>query len=217
MNMPAEVEPAPSRTEEKMAARLETLDPGSKRHQVLTTALDFKRSWVRLARHLADVKRSGEFTEWGYKKFEAYAKEELHLRRDTARKLVRSYDFLASHESPRLQAAEHGGEPEPLPSYQAIDILAEARQNPYLSEDAYREIHDQVFRDDPPANVVRKLVRQNAEVPEKPKEDDRAARLRKALSLAERLYGTLLENEVPETITHSAEQVVGGLRRLLEE
>ena len=69
MNMPAEVEPAPSRTEEKMAERLETLDPGSKRHQVLTTALAFKRSWVRLARPLADVKRSGEFPEWGYKKF----------------------------------------------------------------------------------------------------------------------------------------------------
>jgi hypothetical protein len=54
-----------------------------------------------------------------------------------------------------------------MPSYQALDILAEARQNPYLNEDDYREIRDQVFREDPAPNQLKKLVRDRS-VPHPP-------------------------------------------------
>ena len=215
-----------SQTVVDMAERLRSLEPGTQRFMVLQSAIDFKRSWVHLAKHLAHVRNAGAYREWGFRTFEAYAQHELHLRRDTCQKLVRSYDFLNSHERPLLDQAERAPlpgdpkyaqvEPVPLPNFQALDILAEARQNPNLSENDYREIRDQVFRDDPAAAAVKKLVRERA--PEvAPKAEDPNERLRKALNMAERLYGILLEEDVPETIAHSVEQAVGGLRKLLGE
>jgi len=208
-----------TKTETEMAARLAQLEPGSKRHEVLSCAIDFKRSWFRLAHHLVEVRDSGLFSEWGWRSFESYAQSELHLRRDSVQKLVRSFDFLQSHERPTLRAlqqSEAQGEVVPLPSYQAIDILAEARQNPYLSDDDYRELRDQVFREDPPPTQLRKSLKERAPEPPKPREEP-SVRLRRCLQMAEKLYGLLMEEDVPEPITHSMEQTVGGLRRLLDE
>ena len=210
--------PPPSKTEQRMTERLKTLDPGSWRARALTTAIDFKRSWVQLARELTDIKAQGVFREWGYRTFEVYAQTELSLRRDTVQKLVRSFDYLHRYEPAVLEAHENEeSDVVSIPGYQALDILAEARDNPYLAEGDYREIRDQVFRDDPPASAVRRLVKQHAPEPPKTDTDDPAVRLRKALNLAERLYGLLVEEEVPESIAQHVEQAVGGLRRLLEE
>lgn len=208
-----------SRTEAAMAERLETLEVGSLRHTTLASAIDFKRSWIHLAQHLAEVAKGGSFKEWGFRTFEAYAQHELHLRRETAQKLVRSYDFLASHEKRSLSdATESERAPTPLPSYQALDILAEARANPYLEEKDYREIRDQVFREDPPPSQLRKMVKERApEPPKKEVRDDPTERLRKCLALAERLYGMLLEEESCESIARTVEGAIGGLRRLIEE
>lgn len=205
-----------SRTEAAMTERLRTLEPGSQRHQVLSVAIDFKRSWLELARALVEVRDRGAYKEWGYRTFEAYAQHELHLRRETAQKLVRSFEFMSSHEPRRLEEMERAPET-PLPSFQALDILAEARQNPYLSESDYRDLHEQVFREDPAPNQLRKVLRERAPEPAKPPEEP-AVRLRRCLSLAERLYGMVLEEEdVPETVRHAVEQAVGGLRKLLDE
>ena len=210
-----------------MATRLKALEPGTQRYIVLQSAIDFKRSWVHLAKHLAHVRNAGAYREWGFRTFEAYAQHELNLRRDTCQKLVRSYDFLNSHERPLLDQAERAplpgdptydeADPVPLPNFQALDILAEARQNPNLSENDYQEIRDQVFRDDPAAAAVKKLIRERAPDAAAPKDEDPNERIRKALNMAERLYGILLEEDVPENIAHSVEQAVGGLRKLLGE
>ena len=206
-----------TRTEEAMEERLGTLEPGSLRYRVLHTAIDFKRSWLELAQHLNEVARGSQFKEWGYRTFEAYAQHELHLRRETAQKLVRSYDFLATHEPGALDDARAGEAPVPLPNYQALDVLAEARKNPYLSERDYRELRDQVFREDPAPGQVRKAVRDRAPEAADKSSGDPAERLRKCLALSERLYGMLLEEEdLPERIPQSLEQVVAGLRQILE-
>jgi hypothetical protein len=206
------------KAEEAMAERLESLQPGTKRYDVLVAAIDFKRSWVDLARNLAEVQRAGLFKEWGYRTFEAFAQHELHLRRETAQKLVRSFDFLAEHEAPALEAAQADeSRAMPLPSFQALDVLAEARANPYLAEDDYKEIRDQVFEEDPPPAQVRKLVKERAPEPKKAVQEDAQARLRKCLALAERLYGMLLEEEGTDAIARQVEAAVGGLRRLLDD
>jgi hypothetical protein len=210
---------ARTKTEEHMHERLKTLERGSLRYRVLETAIEFKRSWVELAEHLTEVAKSGKFKEWGYRTFEAYASHELHLKRDTALKLTRSFDFLASHEPAFLENAREQSDAEPLPHYQALDVLAEARSNPYLSEKDYREIRDQVFGEDLSPQQVKKLVREKSPEPMKEKHaNDPEDRLRKGLQLAERLYGLLLEIEdLPEKISQAIEEAVGGLRRLLEE
>ena len=113
-----------TKTEEAMAARLQTLDPGTTRYVVLEAAIDFKRSWVALARHLTNVRKETAFKEWGYRTFEAYAQHELHLRRETAQKLVRSFDFLNSHEKPRLDATRHTQSLAKDCRYEALEAFA---------------------------------------------------------------------------------------------
>lgn len=213
----------PSKTEVAMTERLASLESGSKRHETLEVAIDFKKSWIRLARHLAEIRQAKLYREWGYRTFEAYGKHELHLKKETLTKLVRSYDFLNQHERSTLDQLERTetdpeAPPAELPSYQALDILAEARQNPNLREDDYRELRDQVFRDDPPPSTLRKLVKEKAPEPVRPPDpEEPRRRLRKALGMAERLYGLLLEEQVPDTVQRSAEDLVGGLRRMIDE
>jgi hypothetical protein len=207
---------AATQTEAAMAERLRTLEPGTQRWTVLRTAIDFKRSWLELARVLTEVRDQGAYKSWSYRTFEAYAQHELHLRRETAQKLVRSFDFMASHEPRALETAEREPDAMALPSYQALDILAEARQNPYLSESDYRDLRDQVFHEDPAPSQLRKALRERAPEPPKPAEEP-AVRLRRCLSLAERLYGMVLEEDVPDGVRRSVEEAVGGLRKLLDE
>src|SRR5262245_33520454 len=208
---------ARTKTEAAMHERLSALEAGSNRYKVLVCAIEFKRSWVDLAQHLTAVQRDGSFKEWGYRTFEAYAQHELFLRRDTAQKLTRSFDFLSSHEPTLLDSARD--EPAaPLPHFQAVDALAEARKNPQLSESDYRELRDRVFGEDLTPSQVKKLVREKAPEPLTTKQDAPEDRLRKCLQLAERLYGLLLEEEdVPEKITKAIEDAVGALRRMLDE
>lgn len=206
-----------SKTEEVMERRLDTLDPGTPRYETLRTAIDFKRSWLELAERLTEVQKAGEYKGWGYRTFEAYAQHELHLRKDTVSKLLRSFDFLTTYE-PKLIDGGGKDEPAPLPSFEALDVLAEARNNPYLSERDYRELRDQVFREDPSPSQVRKAVRELAPEPAKMEATDPMERLRKSLALAERLYGLIVEQEdVPDRISRAMEEVVGGLRQMIEE
>lgn len=206
-----------TRTEEVMEVKLGTLEPGTPRYEILKVAIDFKRSWLELAARLSAVAGSGEWKEWGYRTVEAYAQHELHLRRDTAQKLLRSFSFLESHERSLLDEVREDQKPRALPSYQALDVLAEARQNPYMSERDYRDLRDHVFSNDPPASEVKKIMRERAPEPAKGEDDD-ATRLRRCLGLAERLYGLLMEDEkIPSRLSKSLEEVVGGLRQLIEE
>jgi hypothetical protein len=209
---------AKSKAEEAMEKRLDTLERGSVRYEALRSAIAFKRSWLELAQRLSAVLADGSFKEWGYRTFEAYALHELHLKRDTAQKLVRSYDFLATHER-RLLESTSREDHVPLPSYQALDVLAEARQNPYLSERDYRELRDQVFHEDPTPSQVRKAVKEKAPEPVAAKDKGEAEeKLRRCLSLAERLYGMALELEdMPSRISEALEEVVGALRQMVEE
>jgi hypothetical protein len=209
---------AKSKTEAAMHDRLSSLEVGSKRYTVLVCAIDFKRSWVDLAHHLTEVMRSGAFKEWGFRTFEAYAQHELFLRRDTALKLTRSYDFLSQHEPSLVEGVRGDPQAAPLPNFQSIDALAEARKNPQLSETDYRDLRDRVFGEDMTPSQVKKMVREKAPEPLTQKKEAPEDRLRKALQIAERLYGMLLEEEdVPERITQSIEEAVGGLRRMLDE
>jgi hypothetical protein len=207
-----------SKTEESMARRLSTLDPGSPRHGALAAAIDFKRSWLELAEQLTTIERASDFKAWGYRTFEAYAQHELHLKKDTVSKLLRSYGFLNTYEPRVLEDLEHGSEPVVMPSYQALDVLAEARKNPNLSEQDYRELRDHVFREDPTPAQIRKVVREKAPDALPKTLVDPAERVRKALAIAERLYGMLIElDEPPQRIQQAMEEVVGGLRQMVEE
>src|SRR4051812_5102731 len=88
-----------------LAEKAQSIPPGTFRHSVLQAARRFKATWVELGKALVQVRDEGSFEEWGYPTFEAYCSKELHIRKATAEKLVRSFSFLAKHE-PKAVANE---------------------------------------------------------------------------------------------------------------
>jgi len=207
-----------TKSAQAMEARLDTLSPGSIRYEILKTAIDFKRSWLDLAKTLSEIEAKKAYKEWGYRTLTAYTQHELFLRKDTVVKLLRSYQYIESHERRYLEDDSGEDKVVPLPSFQALDVLAEARENPYLSESDFRDLRNQVFDEDPSPGQIRKLVRERAPDPVKKAAVDPQARLRKCMVLAERLYGLLLEEEeVPADVPEKLESVVGSLKRLLGE
>jgi hypothetical protein len=207
-----------TKSAQAMEARLDTLNPGTPRYEILRTAIDFKRSWLELPKSLSEIEKKRAYKEWGYRTLTAYTQHELFLRKETVVKLLRSFQFLESHERRFLEEKDPSENVVPLPSFQALDVLAEARENPYLSESDFRDLRNQVFDEDPSPGQIRKLVRERAPDPVKKASIDPQARLRKCMVLAERLYGLLLETEdVPADIPEKLESVVGGLKRLIGE
>ncbi|MFN7134615.1 MAG: hypothetical protein ACK4N5_21225, partial [Myxococcales bacterium] len=60
-----------------VARRLEEVETGSFRHQVLQAAQKFKNSWVELGSLLVKVRSEGLHEQWGFATFEAYCSSEL--------------------------------------------------------------------------------------------------------------------------------------------
>src|SRR6476660_1901711 len=91
---------AVSAAEADIAMKAQSLPPGTFRHTVLVAAKRFKSTWAELGRLLVQVRDEAKYEEWGYDSFEGYCLKELHIRKQTALKLTRSFSFLARHESP---------------------------------------------------------------------------------------------------------------------
>ncbi len=88
--------------EADLQKKAQSVPPGSFRHVVLTAAKRFKSTWAELGKLLVQVRDEAKFEEWGYESFEAYCLKELHIRKNTALKLPRSFSFLAKHEAPEV-------------------------------------------------------------------------------------------------------------------
>ena len=132
-----------SRVEADIEARLQDLDPGSKRYQTLRAARDFKAAWVGLAKALTQVRDSGEFQTWGYATFEAYCGRELKIRRDTADKLTRSFAFLREHKPDVLDRQRESD----MPALDVVDLLQRARAKASVPEEAFVSLRDDVLAD----------------------------------------------------------------------
>jgi hypothetical protein len=179
------------------------------RANVLRRARSFKASWIELAEALTRVKRSGRWKEWGYESFEAYAKNELHLKPETADKLTGSYTFL-QRRAPAVLARD--AVREPIPSYQSIDFLRRAEDSDSAPKDALDEIRRRVIEDAAPAATI---ARQYKDVVFPIDEQQRRARDAAGLkNVATRLRELLGETRaVPRKL---ANDVAGALERLLE-
>src|SRR5690242_13056401 len=113
--------------------------PGaSLRESVLNAARRLKAGWAELARLLVQVRDAAAYSEWGYASFEAYCNEELHVRKHTAQKLVRSYSFLARREPEAVSA--RNSTPLEAPAFEVVEVLADADERGQLSEAEYRRI-----------------------------------------------------------------------------
>jgi len=165
------------------------LDPSSPRYQVLSTARQFKSSWVELGEQLMKVKNQGEFQGWGYDSFDDYCSKEIRIRKETARKLTLAYRYL-EQEEPNLLGAER--RLQPLPDYRAIDLLRQAREEQGFSDDEYDRLREAVIENDRSLPTVQKQFREVAHL-HNPPATDPLKQIRAALATARRLNNQLDE------------------------
>lgn len=199
----------------KIDVRLDQLQPGTLRHQVMTALRQFRASWVELGRLLNEVVYGGDYKEWGYDDFEVYCARELGLKKPTVQKLMVSYNYMKKYESKRLNDFEDAGErsaaPE-IPDFQTVELLDRVRSRNEMPETKINELHRRAFEGEGEEPEFRKELRQflRPQMSESEMQDRSASRksdlsgiLRAARELRRRLIDS---NAVP-----------GGLRERLEQ
>ena len=195
---------------ERIAARIEDLPEGSLRRRVLEGARRFKASWVELARLLAQVRRDGQWREWGFQSFERYCARELFIRKQTADKLTASYGFLERHEPEMARARQ----PRPAPAFEVIEVLSRAEAAGRLPAEAYQELRQEVVEEGAtPAAVNRRLAERWGPAPSR--RPPPAERLSRLAAAARRLAeGCREEPGLPEALRRRAEELAVELAAL---
>ncbi len=186
-----------SRAEVSIMARMRELDADSPRYRVLEAALAFKSSWIILGEHLADVLRTGLWRGWGYASFERYCADEVHVTSSTAKKLVRSFQWLGE-EAPELLPlkAQASKRPPHTPDLGAVNVLAEAKHHydeQRVPEDAYLALK-QAALDGETASALRRTLKDSIPAHLRPKSaNDKVRHLRRALTACVKVIDSLRE------------------------
>lgn len=179
------------------------------RSTVAAAARRFKSSWFELGRLLVQVKASQAWESWGFESFEAYCTGELHIRRTTAEKLLRSYGFLRRHEKEEPEAAERA------PAFDVVTVLADAEERGQLTERDYARVRDAIW--DPgrtPAELRREL---SERFPAPERAVDGRAQLRRFAVTARRLATEMRAHpRVPAAAKRTAEALADELESLVE-
>ena len=146
----------------KIDSRLEKLEPGSLRYQVMSALRQFRASWVELGRLLNDVVYGGDYKEWGYDDFEVYCARELGLKKPTVQKLMVSYNYMKKYESKRLTDYEDGDKARPpeIPDFQTVELLDRVRRKDEMPDEKVSELHRRAFEGEGEEPEFRKELRQ---------------------------------------------------------
>jgi hypothetical protein len=188
--------------EADLQSKAKSVPPGTFRHTVLVAAKRFKSTWAELGKLLVQVRDEAQYEQWGYESFEAYCLKELHIRKQTALKLTRSFSFLAKHESPEVLKDEEF--PQRAPSFEVVEVLADAADRGQLSPSEYRSLRDSIWNPEKPATELKKefVERFPRPAPEPPPENLQVRRLAQtARKLASELSGC---RKVPSAIAERA-------------
>ena len=143
------------RAQVALVEKLGEVSPGSFRHSVLDAARRFKASWVELGKLLVDVRDRALFSEWGFASFDQYCSKELHIRKSTAEKLVRSFAFLARHEP---KAVGNDDLVRTAPAFEVVEVLAGAEERGQLDADEYRAIRQSIWDSEKPVAELRREI-----------------------------------------------------------
>ncbi|HEX8700413.1 MAG TPA: hypothetical protein VF815_16310 [Myxococcaceae bacterium] len=202
----------PSAAEADIQQKAQSVPPGTFRHTVLVAAKRFKSTWAELGKLLVQVRDEAKYEEWGYSSFEAYCLKELHIKKQTALKLTRSFSFLAKHEPP--EAVKEEDFPQRAPAFEVVEVLADAADRGQLSPSEYRSLRDSIWN---PEKSATELKREFTErfpkpPPEPPPENVQLRRLAQtARKLASELSGT---RKVPSAIAERAAALADDIEEL---
>lgn len=202
----------PSVAEADLQKKAKSVPPGTFRHTVLVAAKRFKSTWAELGKLLVQVRDEAKYEEWGYESFEAYCLKELHIRKQTALKLTRSFSFLAKHESPETLKDEEF--PERAPAFEVVEVLADAADRGQLSPSEYRSLRDSIWNPEKPATELKKEFTERfpRPAPEPPAENLQVRRLAQAArKLSSELSGC---RRVPSAIAERASALAEELEEL---
>ena len=192
--------------EVSILGRMAGVEPDSPRYRVLEAALAFKSSWVVLGEHLGDVQKTGAFKAWGYASFERYCADELFLTAATAKKLVRSWQWI-DDEAPEYLPPKSAVDlverktssslpPGELPDLKSIAVLADAKKalkEARVSEDAYLALKRAALEGEN-ASALKKALQDSIPAEVRPKTaDDKVRHLRRALTACVKTIDELRE------------------------
>lgn len=180
-----------SKAEQHIEEIMQQLDPASERYRVLNSARRFKSSWVELGEELLKVNRENLYRDWGYESFEDYCSREVRIKKPTALKLTRAYNYL-TREEPQLLARQ--SELSPLPDYRTVDLLRQAREEEQLSGDQYTELRKTALEQQRSHPTVLKQFKEMTAASIDP-QAERQRHCKTALSATKRLLGSLDELE----------------------
>ncbi len=199
-------------TAEALSAPPSAIEPGSFRHAVLQSARRFKSTWVDLGKLLVKVRDEGLFQTWGFESFEQYCWKELHIRKQTALKLTRSFSFLAKHE-PKAVANEDIATQ--APAFEVVEVLANAEERGQLSASEYRSIRDSIWNPERPASELKREFVERFPAPEGA---TRGSGLRRLAGLARKLAHELsASKDVPKAIAERAAALAEDMEGLLQQ
>lgn len=198
--------------EADLQTKAKSVPAGTFRHTVLVAAKRFKSTWAELGKLLVQVRDEAKFEEWGYESFEAYCLKELHIRKQTALKLTRSFSFLAKHEEPEVLKDEEF--PQRAPSFEVVEVLADAADRGQLSPSEYRSLRDSIWNPEKPATELKKEFAERfpRPAPEPPADSVQLRRLAQAArKLSSELSGC---RKVPSAIAERASALAEDIEEL---
>ncbi|MBD3246010.1 MAG: hypothetical protein GF333_03270 [Candidatus Omnitrophica bacterium] len=201
---------------------LETAEPARVREEVARNTRNFRNSWRNLAKVLGVVWQRKLYREWGYETFDQYTAQEVAIRKHTAMKLIRSYNFLQKEEPECLKHDERTeSTPAAAPTLEAVHTLRMAKQK--LDGEGYQRVKRELFdQNRSPAEVKKDLtmvMKQRREV------DPETERGRKRHVIIKRFLGSLegfmrdaeLLEILPDPVAEELRRAKRSLAGLLEE
>ncbi len=200
---------------------LADMDASAVRDQVRKATLDFKNSWRNLAQALHTVFTDKLYRNWGYDKFDQYTEKEVHIRKHTAMKLIRSYAFLESEEESlhlTYGGEDKSSENRPALTLEATDILRKAKKS--LDEDGYQKVKKDLIDESKGSKEVKKdltalIMKRRKDInPEEERTKNRKITINRFLGLL-RAFKSEIEvlKILPGTVAEEIEQLLKSIQK----
>ena len=195
------------------------IDPQKAREDVVRAANDFKNSWRTLASALTIVWAGKMYINWGYENFDTYVEKEVRVRKNTAMKLIRSFQFLKQEEPELASYNEQEDEDNrcKMPTLEAVETLARAKKG--LSEKEYEKVKNDIVAQQKDVSEVKKdLVSMMSRQREETGEVDRIKRnqmhVRQILATLRSLKRDIDVNKVlPGFIADDLDGIIGNIEK----
>jgi hypothetical protein len=201
-----------SSAQKEIEKRMEAIEEGSPRWDVLNIARRFKTTWVDLGSKLWDVRQKKLYESWGYEKFDDYCAHEIRIKPKTAAKLTASFWFLKKEEPAVLK---RDGVTKPVPDVQIVDMLRNVKEKEEVPEKEYDRIKELAFKENAPITTLRKEIKPYLAPKELPSADKL---IKQFISQASRLAeGLAAAAGIPQGVVERALALVDDIKELVKK